>query len=77
MRVLLSLLFVVKMYDSIDQNHAFLQIFEMNSGRSQCVTSSELLRSEEEEEKAEDKHFVIEISFDDVGDDHDVDDGED
>ena len=74
MRVLLSLLFVVKMYDSIDQNHAFLQIFEMNSGRSQCVTSSELLRSEEEEE---DTHFVIEISFDDVGDDHDVDDGED
>ena len=73
------------MYDNIDQNHAFLQIFEMNSGRSQCVTSSELLRSEEEQEEEgeekEDKHYVIEITFDevddDVGDNYVVDYGED
>ena len=69
------------MYDNIDQNHAFLQIFEMNSGRSQCVTSSELLRSEEEQEEEgkekEDKHYVIEITFDEVDDDVGDDYGED
>ena len=49
-------------------------------GRSQCVSSSELLRSEqeEEEEKDKDKHYVIEITFDEVDDDVDciVDDEE-
>ena len=85
MRVISPLLFGMTMYDNIDQNHAFLQVFEMNSGRSQCVTSSELLRSEEEQEEEgeekEDKHYVIEITFDevddDVGDDCVVDYGED
>ena len=40
------------------------------SGRSQCVSSSELLRSEEDvkkdEEEGENKHFTVEINFDEV-----------
>ena len=41
-----------------------------SSGRSQCVSSSELLRSEEDEKKDEEegdnKHFTVEINFDEV-----------
>ena len=41
-----------------------------SSGRSQCVSSSELLRSEEDEKKNEEegdnKHFTVEINFDEV-----------
>ena len=41
-----------------------------SSGRSQCVSSSELLRSEEDEKKDEEegdnKHFTVEINFDQV-----------
>ena len=41
-----------------------------SSGRSQCVSSSELLRSEEDENKDEEegdnKRFKVEINFDQV-----------
>ena len=41
-----------------------------SSGRSQCVSSSELARSEEDknkdEEEGDDKHFTVEINFDEV-----------
>ena len=41
-----------------------------SSGRSQCVSSSELLQSEEDEnqdeEEGDNKHFTVEINFDEV-----------